>query len=197
MNKITLTAEKGRTQVLCGGEPLFCARTAIVRDYGVRDGDVLDDAQVEAFRVHCLLREGLLRANELLSRRDYSAAALTEKLGGGEIAETVVARLIEKGLVDDEKYARLRAEHLLQNRLYSRDRTVYALIGEGIDRDLARRVTEENDSGEERLARLIERKYRRKLAEPDGVRKVTQALLRLGFGTDEVRGALRAFTGQD
>ena len=72
-----------------------------------------------------------------------------------------------------------------------------ALIGEGIDRDLARRVTEENDSGEERLARLIERKYRRKLAEPDGVRKVTQALLRLGFGTDEVRGALRAFTGQD
>jgi len=198
MNKITLESAKGMVNVFYDGLLQFSVHHSLVRDYGVRDGDEMSPEDFARFRDTCVYKQCLSRAGWLLTRRDYCSAALFKKLGGDETAARVVAELIEDGMLDDEDYARRRAEWLLQQRLYSPDKTVYTMVGEGIDRDLARRVVDElADDTQNTLQTLIEKKYLRKLAEPDGARKVTASLLRMGFEYGAVREALREYTQED
>lgn len=156
------------------------------------------------------------KALDWLSGRDYSSAALYEKLRRlftDRAAAAAVAEMVEQQFVDDERYARNQAR-LLYAQHRSRRAIGQKLAEKGVDRALADRVLEEfyaqqedeltawaawadedeapcTDPETAAAAALIEKSYRRKLADgrPD---LVLAALQRRGFSYRAAKAALAA-----
>jgi regulatory protein len=141
------------------------------------------------------------KALYLLSQRDYSRQGLTEKLmrekgryqADREAAARETAdRMEELGLINDEAYARRLAGDC-QRRLFPRRRTLQELQAKGIDRETARVAVEELEIPDGQLAlELLRKRYYNRLHTPEDRRKTTAALVRYGFGYEDIRRAFRA-----
>lgn len=143
--------------------------------------------------------EARTRALAMLTGRDYASAELYEKLCARhtpEAAAAAVAGLVEAGLLDDARYAALKAGSLQRARK-SRLAAAMALRGKGLTDsqieaalDAAYAPTEEGTDPELEAARaLVTGQYRAKLAA--GRRDlVAAALARRGFPHRVIRQAL-------
>ncbi len=141
------------------------------------------------------------RALDKLAGRDYSSQELYERLCRqftGPAAAEAIARLLELGLLDDEKYAAARAQSL-QRAGKSRRAAAFALRGRGLnDGQIAQALEAAYTAGEEEpdpelaaATALAAGRYRAKLAA--GRRDlVAAALTRRGFPYPVVRAALEA-----
>ena len=131
------------------------------------------------------------RAMELLAGQELSSGQLYERLGRKftqPTAAAVVAEMVERQYVDDERYARTRAHGLLAARK-SRRAAAQDLRQKGLDA-----VYAPDEAGEdpelEAAAALVEGRYRGKLA---AGRKdlVVAALARRGFAYPVIKEAIR------
>ena len=119
------------------------------------------------------------RTGELLERSGVSQA----------VADRVFERLIEKGHVDDEKFARYWVENRSLTKGTSRRKLQAELQAKGIDRAVIEQylsVSERSDEHE--LQKIIVRKRSRY---PDE-QKLMQYLARQGFSYDDIKAALAA-----
>ena len=128
------------------------------------------------------------RALRLLEQRDYSRKELilklTQKGEPLEDAEAVADRMIELGVVNDERYSRMLVRHYA-SKGYGVCRIKQELYRHGIHTDLWEEAMEELPSQEETLDKL----FRKKLSSnPDKaeIKKATDALLRRGFSWSEI-----------
>ena len=144
------------------------------------------------------------RALYLLSLRDYPAKTLRQKVmeGGTDAADAAEAvdRMIELGLVNDERYARRLARDLFAFKHFSVRRVAQELQKKGIDRDTAMDAAAEIGAEQDDLQQAIDflkKKYYNKLGSEEQRRKTAQALLRAGFDYDTVRRAMAAVLDED
>lgn len=140
------------------------------------------------------------RALWYLSRSDHSQKALRDKLiaagFGFDACEAAVNRMAELGLVDDERYARRLAEYLSASGS-SKKEIRYKLSMKGISSDIIKEIFCEDETDErEKIARLIETKYRSKLGSEKDVEKVFAALVRKGFSYSDIKSVLKAYSEQ-
>ena len=137
------------------------------------------------------------RALWYLSRGDHSKKALLEKLCRNfpqDASIKAVERMEELGLIDDLRYATNVASALSSANTSDRE-IVRKLFVKGVSSELAKQVVSELESDScAQIRHLIERKYCRRLADEDGVRKVYAALIRKGFSHSDVRSALREYS---
>lgn len=199
--------------------------TSITRKSGTRYTVEVDDAYWyivdEEILSSCHLRRGMevdeeflqqvkrraeeRRAREyafhLLEVRDYAEKELYDKLCrhvSKETAAMTVAKMIELGLLDDERYAAKLAEFLLTQKKFSRRRALYEMQRRGVSREQAELALEAVEvTPEEQLRALIEQKYLRRLQEPDGHRKVLAALARQGFAYSDIQHALQEYENEE
>ena len=140
------------------------------------------------------------RAMELLAGQELSSGQLYERLGRKftqPTAAAVVAEMVERQYVDDERYARTRAHGLLVARK-SRRAAAQDLQQKGLDAQQISAALEEvyasdeagGDPEREAAAALVEGRYRGKLA---AGRKdlVVAALARRGFAYPVIKEAIR------
>lgn len=139
------------------------------------------------------------KALELLSGREYASAELYDKLClrfEEPAAAQAVAEMVERGWVDDARYARTRAHSLLCARK-SRRAAAQALGQKGLARAEIETALDEvyaadpdgTDPEREAALGLLRGSLRRRLAE--GRRDlVTAALQRRGFSWAVIRAAL-------
>ena len=140
------------------------------------------------------------RAMELLAGQELSSGQLYERLGRRftqQTAAAVVAEMVERQYVDDERYALTRAHGLLMARK-SRRAAARNLRQKGLDAGQVAAALEEvyaaDENGEdpelEAAAALVESRYRGKLA---AGRKdlVVAALARRGFAYSVIKEAIR------
>ena len=125
------------------------------------------------------------RAMELLAGQELSSGQLYERLGRKftqPTAAAVVAEMVERQYVDDERYARTRAHGLLAARK-SRRAAAQDLRQKGLD---AQQISAELEAA----AALVEGRYRGKLA---AGRKdlVVAALARRGFAYPIIKEAIK------
>lgn len=132
------------------------------------------------------------RALRLLSARSYTAFGLKEKLlrdVDEEAAESVVARMEELGLIDDEDYAWRYAQDCVNLRGFSYHRTRLALAQRGIPsliiEDTIARLGEE--PSEELIYQQIKRRYLSRLGDEKGEQRTIHALQRRGFRYGDIR----------
>ena len=137
------------------------------------------------------------RAMELLAGQELSSGQLYERLGRKFTQPAVVAEMVERQYVDDERYARTRARGLLAARK-SRRAAAQDLRQKGLDAQQISAALEEayapdeagGDPELEAAAALVEGRYRGKLA---AGRKdlVVAALARRGFVYPVIKEAIR------
>ena len=139
------------------------------------------------------------RAMELLAGQELSSGQLYERLGRKftqPTAAAVVAEMVERQYVDDERYARTRAHDLLAARK-SRRAAAQDLRQKGLDAQQISAALEETYAPDEagrdpelEAAALVEGRYRGKLA---AGRKdlVVAALARRGFAYPVIKEAIR------
>ncbi len=133
---------------------------------------------------------------DLLSRRPYGVKELIKKLcekgHEKEASQKACDRLLELGLLNDEEYARILANDLLQRKNYSTKRIKQELSFRGIPREIIENTVDSLDNdAENRIILVIKKKYINKLNDEKGRKRAVDGLLRLGFSYSEIKSALK------
>lgn len=129
----------------------------------------------------------------LLTKRAHSEREILDKLklkGITEGVDQAVEKLKRLGYINDEHFAELYTNELINVKKYGRRRVEQELYRKGIDRELIASAVENADFSEDRLIELIKRKYMRFLSDEKGVKRTVDSLLRLGYSYSEIRSAL-------
>ena len=120
------------------------------------------------------------------SRKELSDK-LAKKLVPTEIAERLLDRFEEVGLVDDEAFARLWVSHRQPGKGLARRALAQELRRKGIDDEIAREVLDEIDpADEEEAARRLVRKKLRSVSRVDdttATRRLVGMLARKGYNS--------------
>lgn len=137
------------------------------------------------------------RAVWYIDRSAHTEKGLYDKLVRAgfskEASAKVIARFIEVGLLDDRRYAETLAERLLEANVSKRE-ALQKMLQKGVPYDLAKSVLEDTQTDEQtQIQNLIEKKYRNKLLQENGTKKVFEALVRKGFSFSAVREALKSY----
>ena len=141
------------------------------------------------------------RALDLLSARPYTVKQLRRKLIQKEVpaedAESVIARLLSAGLLDDERYALAYARSKLVGQGSSARRISQDLARKGVNAELSKQaIAQVVDEEKVDTTAVIERVARKKIAsmgdlEPVVLRRRLFAFLaRRGYELDEIRGVV-------
>lgn len=135
------------------------------------------------------------RALRLLSARSYTARGLKDKLlrdVDEPAAQEIVERMEELGLVDDYDYARRYAADCINLRGFSHRHTAYVLRQRGLSQQVVQKTIEDlgAEDSEYLIARWILKKYSRRIGDEDGERRTINALIRRGFGYNDIRVVL-------
>lgn len=196
------TGGKGRTATveLDGAESIKLEKTAAA---GLLPGQMLDPEEIDRLQRESRLEDAYARCLGLLARRPRSRAEIERYLHGRKLpdAETglVLARLSERGWIDDRKFARAWVE----NRQEFRPRSVRALQLElrrfGIPEDDAREALGEIQEGDAALSaarKKAPRIIRATAAHPQARRefqqKMTAFLASRGFNFELARETARS-----
>lgn len=206
------THDKNRVNVSVDGRYRFSLDVFQVGELGLKIGQECTDKELMALEAesqfgklyarameYCLARPRSIREmHDYLWRKTRSTKKRLSETGKiiehpgvkTEIAERVLARLVEKKYLDDEKFARFWLEHRFLQKGTSVRRLKLELAQKGIENDIVERLIAENiRSDDEELQKIIAKK-RRKYA--DDEQKFIAYLVRQGFAYDDVKRALSA-----
>ena len=129
------------------------------------------------------------RALRLLERRDYSEKELTLKLREkGETEEdtaAVVQRMVELGVIDDDRYSKMLVRHYAAKG-YGACRIKQELYRHGIKTEQWEEAMEQLPSQEEIMDKLLRTKLKTEHPDRAQIKKATDALLRRGFSWSEI-----------
>ncbi|MBR7074219.1 MAG: regulatory protein RecX [Oscillospiraceae bacterium] len=164
----------------------------VVTELRLFSGKELNDREMEALiRDSCraLMRE---KALELVSQRQMSAKELSRKLrdkgADEETAVYCVQWILERGLIDEERYAAAIVRHYAAKG-YGEGRMRQELIRRGVPRELWEDALEQMPEDTTKLDRLVASKLRDP-EDRDAVRKLSASLYRRGYSGEEIRMAL-------
>ncbi len=139
----------------------------------------------------CHERALLLLAVRQRSRRELQRRLLAVGFDAGEVDEEL-ERLQAVGLLDDERFAREFAEHLVNNRLAGRRAVANALVARGVQRGTIERTLDElGVADEERALELARGRAGRLSGLPRDAayRRLVSFLLRRGYESGLARRA--------
>lgn len=139
---------------------------------------------------------------DLLSRRPYGVKELIKKLceKGHEkaSAEKACERLLELHLLNDEEYARILANDLIERKKFSIKRVKQELSFRGISREIVENTVDSLDNdAENRIILVIKKKYINKLDDEKGRKRAIDGLMRLGYSYSEIKSALNTLSEFD
>ena len=191
------TASDRVTVLLASGEEIKTTLN-VVTDLRLYAGRELDEEELARLRAADAAARTRARALDLLSRRAMSEKELFDKLvnkGENErAAAETVAWLVQNRLLDDESYAAAVARHY-SARGYGAGRIRQELQRRGLDRALWEDAMGQVSPSHDKLDKFIAARLKDP-ADRDQVRKLTAALLRRGFGWEDIRDALTRFCAE-
>ncbi len=193
MRVVSLKQSSPERVTVCLDDGTEIASTlAAVTELRLYNGRELDDAALDGLRRESARSLGREKALELLSRRQMSRKELLQKLKDKGFDEETAGYcadwVLERGLIDEERYAAAVVRHYAAKGCGA-GRIRRELMQRGIPRELWDEALETMPEGNDRLDRLIAAK----LKDPDdreAVRRLSASLYRRGFSSEEIRAAL-------
>ena len=172
----------------------------IAQAASLRVGDVVDEARLAELERRDRTWQAREAALRLLAVRPRSAVELARRLRmkgyGPEVAEEVIGRLRELGMIDDAAFAGMLARDRVRLRPQGSRRLASELRARGVDEETARTVIRETMEGEEtderELARRAAARWKPRAGEePERARRRLHGFLtRRGFDGDVIREVL-------
>ncbi|RKI76640.1 regulatory protein RecX [bacterium 1xD42-87] len=190
---------KGRYKVYIEDRPAFVLYRGELNRLGIREGEEITEGNLREIQEEILPLRAKKRAMNLLQKREYTTAALREKLRDGEYPEACVEEAVayveSYGYVDDLRYARDFIVYNLDRK--SRTRIEQDLMRKGIQKDTVRAVFEEleeegtrQDEASMIRTLLDKKKYDAKNADAQEKQRMYAFLYRKGFHADAINRAL-------
>ena len=164
----------------------------VVTELRLFSGRELDDRDMDLLTRESKRALSREKALELVSQRQMSAKELNRKLrdkgADEETADYCVQWVLERGLIDEERYAAAIVRHYAAKG-YGEGRLRQELMRRGVSRELWDDALGEMPVDTSKLDRLVASKLRDP-GDRDAVRKLSASLYRRGFSGDEIREAL-------
>lgn len=201
--------DKNRVNVMVDGAYRFSLDIFQVGDLGIRVGkDYTEEELVELETEsqfgklygraleYCLMRphsarevrDYLYRKTRTTKTKSRRTGEITERPGVSQVVATrVFDRLVEKGYINDEKFARYWVENRNLTKGASRRKLQAELQAKGVERSIIDHyLVESSRTDEDELTKIIQKKRKRY---PDQ-QKFMQYLARQGFSYDDIKAAL-------
>lgn len=199
--------DNNRVNVSVDGKYRFSLDTYQLIELGVKVGREYDEEELVALEQesqfgkiygraleYCLMRPHSVReVQQYLYKKTRPKRDKTGELRPGiapEITARVFERLIEKGYVDDNKFARFWVENRFVGKGISKRKLRFELITKGINSTIISQIlseTERNDTDE--IKKII---IKKRSHYPDD-KKLIVYLARQGFDYDEIKRAINDF----
>lgn len=196
--------DKNRINVIVDGKYRFSLDMSQVIDLGLKVGKDYTDQELTALETEGQFGKTYMRALEYCLTRPHSAKEVRDylyrktrdtrmKTGvvkpgvSPQITARVFDRLVEKGYIDDEKFARFWVENRNLKKGVSRRKLQAELRSKGVEDNIIDTLLSQSDrSDAAELQKIIEKKRKRY---PDE-QKLMQYLARQGFSYDDIKDAL-------
>lgn len=171
----------------------------VVADMRLFTGKDLSCETLEAFKDASVKYLTLEKASEYLSRRQFSAKEMRDKLiqkgASADTADFCVGKLLSLSLLDDERYAGAVARHYT-SKGYGEGRIRAEFIRRGIPRDFWDGALASVSGSDDKIDSYISRRLKNP-GDRDEVRKLSASLYRRGFSWDEIKRAMARYTSED
>ena len=196
--------DKNRLNVMVDGKYRFSLDIFQYADLGIKIGKDYSEEELRALETesqfgkvyaraleYCLMRPHSSReVRDYLYRKTRDTRTKTGDVKKGvapEITARVFDRLVEKGYIDDEKFARYWVENRNMTKGASRRKLQAELQSKGVDSAIIeRQLAGSSRSEDDELAKVITKKRNRYADD----QKFMQYLARQGFGYDDIKRAL-------
>jgi regulatory protein len=196
--------DKNRVNVMVDGKYRFSLDIFQYADLGIKIGQEYSDEELTLLETESQFGKVYARALEYCLMRPHSSREVRDylyrktrdtrtKTGGvkkgvaPEITDRVYDRLVEKGYVDDEKFARYWVDNRNLTKGMSQRKLQAELRSKGVESSIIDRyLAESNRSDEDEISKIIAKKRNRY---PDD-QKLMQYLARQGFSYDDIKDAL-------
>lgn len=192
--------KQGRVLVYPEEGELLRITEAELLPFGVYPGAELSEQQVSALREAARRSETKLQAARMASGRMLSKKELTERLrkkgADPDAAAAAAERMEELGAVSDSAYAGVIVRHYAAMG-YGRGRVEQELYRRGIPRELWEDALRELPDSAEAIDAFLQSKLKGRLPDRAERKRLSDALLRRGFGWNEIRPALNALGGEE
>lgn len=203
-----ITAKHGKQNkihISIDGEYLLTVDEDFWFGCGYVSGDEIDSEELTAFEEAAGSRIAFNSALYSLDLRDHSVREMRMKLlrkYEPEYVDSAIDRLVELGLLNDERYAENLARSLFEHKKYGKNRIKSELFRRGIDSETVNCVIDEIFESEEtdnveRIVDIIRKKYYNKMIDENSRRRVFSALMRLGYGYSDIRQAMSEFSDDE
>ena len=156
----------------------------------------LSETEIEALKQsahHSGLKE---KALNLLSRKPLSRKELERKLREWEATdeeiESIATRMEELNFLNDVRYAEIIVRHYTQKG-YGEQKLKAELSRRGIPREHWEDALEQKTDNSNFIDQFIAKKLKGEQPDPKSMKKVSDALIRRGFGWSEVKDALNRY----
>ncbi len=193
---MVISHNKGRGKkihLLLDGEYKITTDIDFWAEHYIKDGTEIDEDEWDALVEKINDKKAVNKCYDLLSRRDHSVKELRDKLlrtVDERSAEKAIAKMLEYGYLDDEKYARTLMNHLVNNKKMSISFIKQEMYKRGLPSEIIADVFEETEiDSVANIKDLISGKYRAKLLNENGKEKVISALMRKGFNYGDIKAA--------
>ncbi len=167
----------------------------IINKFNLKAGLDLPLSAWEQIKQESDYRRARERALYLLDRRDYSFVEMFKKLRQNydeELCYRVMQRLVELGSINDRRYAEGLARHYMEVKLFGRRRAFQEMRLKGLTKEVIDIALQEYDEGaDERLRRLIEKKYLRYMTDEKGINRAKNSLVRYGYDYSDINRAFK------
>ena len=161
-------------------------------DFGLRAGDELDESTQKRLKEAAGVSDVKTTAADLIGRRAMSRASLEKKLrekGASEADARYAAEWLEAiGAIDDADYAALIADHCARQG-YGPQRVKQKLFEKGVPRELWDDALATLPDPAEAIDAYLRSKRRGELDEQEK-KRLSDGLLRRGFGWSDIRAGL-------
>ncbi len=152
--------------------------------------ETANDLEDHSDFLRCKNRAFYYLSNSSISEKNLRAKLLKTGFAHRCVEETV-KRCKELGYINDESYALRLKEKCDENNLSNRA-AKEKLITSGISSEKAKEICVYDSFFEqEKIRNLLNSKYKNKLYETEGVRKVTNSLIRNGFLFSDINSVLK------
>lgn len=185
--------KKGRYALFFDDQFYFSVDEEVLVRHHLKVGTAFSDLDIENFKKESDYNKAKEKAFRLLSIRDHSEKELYDKLikdYDEHTSAAIVSKFCELGLLDDDEFARIYFEQLI-NKGKSLKEVRFKLLQKGISRErIDELISSSSVNEEERVRELIETKYSSKLSRENGKKTVYDSLVRRGFSPSVIRSVL-------
>lgn len=190
--------DKKRCQIYIDGEMQFMLYKGEIRRYKIMQGQEIDQMTIDVIIREVLTKRAILRAMNLLQKRDYTEYKLREKLKDGgypeQCQEEAIAYVKSYNYLDDRRYAADYTRYYMESR--SSKRISQDLMQKGIDKDLISEVIKEayadenSDNEMNQIRNLLLKKHYSKEMDYKEKQKIMAFLYRKGYSTELIYKAM-------